>query len=104
VHAGGDRLHLAASATDARSWIFRSFFKGRRSGTGKPYRVEVGLGSPKDIGLAEVRDQAALLRKQCRAGVGPLDEKRRKRQTFEQAARQLYAKAAPTWAKSHSKR
>ena len=44
------------------------------------------------------------MRKQCRAGVNPLDEKRRERQTFEQAARQLYAQEAPTLAESHSNR
>jgi integrase len=104
VHADGDGLYLAVSSADARSWIFRSTIKGRTGGTGKPYRVEVGLGSLKDIGLAEARERAAQMRKQCRAGVNPLDEKRRERQTFEQTARQLYAKEALTWAMSHSKR
>ncbi|WP_309663841.1 phage integrase central domain-containing protein [Tabrizicola sp.] len=104
VHADGDGLYLSVSSTDSRSWIFRGTIKGRTTGTGKPYRVEVGLGSLKDIGLAEAREQAAQMRKQCRVGVNPLDEKHRERQTFEQAARQLHAKEAPTWANSHSKR
>jgi Arm DNA-binding domain len=100
----GDGLYLAVSATNSRSWLFRSTIKGRTTGAGTPCRVEVGLGSLKDIGLADARAMAALMRKQCRAGVNSLDENRRERQTFEQAARQLYAKEAPTWAKSHSKR
>jgi hypothetical protein len=91
VHADGDGLHLAVSGADARSWIFRSTIRGRTSGTGKPCRVEIGLGLLKDIGLAEARERAAQMRKRCRAGVKPLDEKRRERQTFERAVRQLYA-------------
>jgi integrase len=104
VHADGDGLYLAVSATDARSWIFRGTIKGRTSGAGNPYRVEAGLGSLKDIGLAEAREKATQMRKLCRAGTNPLDEKRRERQTFEQVARQLYAKEVPRWVLSHSKR
>jgi integrase len=104
VHADGDGLYLAVSATGSRSWLFRSTIKGRTTGAGKAYRVEVGLGSLKDIGLADAREMAAQMRKQCRAGTNPLDEKRRERQSFEQAARQLYAKEAPIWAPSHAKR
>jgi hypothetical protein len=79
--------------------FFAAPSRAGQAARGKPYRVEVGLGSLRDIGLAEAREKAALMRKQCRAGVNPLDEKRRERQTFEQAARQLHAKEAPTWAK-----
>ncbi|WP_137110000.1 site-specific integrase [Rhodobacter sp. SY28-1] len=104
LHADGDGLYLSVSTADARSWIFRSTIKGRTTGKGTPYRVEIGLGSLKDIGLAEAREKAAQMRKQCRAGVNPLDQKRRERQTFEQVALQLYAKEEPTWAASHAKR
>lgn len=104
VHSDGDGLYLAVSAADARSWIFRGTIKGRTTGAGTPYRVEVGLGSLKDISLAEAREKAGAMRKQCRAGINPLDEKHRERQTFEQVARQLHAKEAPMWAPSHSKR
>lgn len=104
VHADGDGLYLAVSTADARSWMFRGTIKGRKTIAGTPYRVEVGLGSLKDISLSEAREKAGQMRKQCRAGVSPLDEKRRERLTFEQVARQLYAKEEPIWAASHSKR
>jgi Arm DNA-binding domain len=104
LHADGDGLYLAVSTANARSWIFRGTVKGRTTAKGAPYRVEIGLGSLKDVGLAEAREKAGQMRKQCRAGVNPLDEKHRERQTFEQAARQLYAKEQPTWAASHAKR
>jgi integrase len=57
-----------------------------------------------DVGLADAREKASAFRKQCRAGVNPLDEKRRERLTFEQVARQLHSKEAPTWATSHATR
>jgi integrase len=104
IHSDGDGLYLNVTESGTRSWIFRSTVKGRTTPAGKPYRVEVGLGSLVDVGLAEARDKVAALRKLCRSGVNPLDEKRRERLTFEQVARQLHAKEAPTWALSHSKR
>jgi integrase len=104
LHSDGDGLYLTVAPSGTRSWIFRGTVKGRATAAGKPYRVEVGLGSLADVGLADAREQASVFRKQCRAGVNPLDEKRRERLTFEQVARLLHAKEAPTWATSHATR
>lgn len=104
LHSDGDGLYLNVTAAGTRSWLFRGTIKGRSTSAGKPYRVEVGLGSIGDVRLAEAREKAGALRKQCRSGVNPLDEKHRARLTFEQVARQLHIKEAATWAPSHSKR
>lgn len=104
MYGDGEGLYLNVAAGGTRSWMFRGTIKGRVTEAGTPYRVEVGLGSIADIGLAAAREKAAELRKLCRAGSNPLDEKRRKRLTFEQVARQLHRKEEPTWAASHAKR
>ncbi|MBL4928918.1 tyrosine-type recombinase/integrase [Tabrizicola sp. KVB23] len=104
MHSDGEGLYLHVTTSGTRSWIFRGTIKGRTTATGKPYRVEVGLGSLSDVGLAAARDVASELRKHCRAGVNPLDARRRERLSFEQVARQLHKKEATAWAKSHSTR
>jgi integrase len=104
LHSDGEGLYLTVAASGTRSWIYRGTIKGRSTAAGTPYRVEVGLGSLADVGLAEARDKAGAYRKQCRDGVNPLDEKRRERLTFEQVARQLHGKEATTWANSHATR
>jgi integrase len=104
LFSDGGGLYLNVTATGTRSWLFRGTIKGRTTAAGGPYRVEVGLGSLADVGLADSRQKAGELRKQCRAGVNPLDEKRRERMTFAQVARQFHAKEEATWAPSHAKR
>lgn len=104
LHCDGEGLYLTVAATGSRSWLFRGTVKGRKTPAGTPYRVEVGLGSLADVGLADAREKAAAYRKQCRAGINPLDEKHRERLTFEQVARQLHGKEAPRWAPSHAAR
>lgn len=104
LHSDGEGLYLTVATGGTRSWIFRGTIKGRATAAGSPYRVEIGLGSLAGVGLADAREKAAAFRKQCRAGVNPLDERRRERLTFEQVARQLHNKEAPTWAASHATR
>lgn len=104
MYGDGEGLYLNVAAGGSRSWMFRGTIKGRVTEAGTPYRVEVGLGSIADVGLAAAREKASELRKMCRAGSNPLDEKRRQRLTFEQVARQLHRKEEPTWAASHAKR
>lgn len=104
LHCDGEGLYLTVAASGSRSWLFRGTVKGWKTPKGTPYRVEIGLGSLADVGLADAREKAAAYRKQCRAGTNPLDEKHRERLTFEQAARALHAKEEATWAPSHAKR
>lgn len=104
LHGDGGGLYLNVTGSGSRSWIFRSTVKGRTTATGSPYRVEVGLGAIADVGLSEAREASQVMRAQCRKGMNPLDEKRRERLTFEQVARALHTKEAPTWADSHAKR
>lgn len=104
LHGDGAGLYLAVAPSGARSWIVRATIKGRLTRGGKPYRVEIGLGSVSDVSLAEARERAANLRKTCKKGRNPLDEKRRERRTFEAVARELHSKEEATWATSHASR
>lgn len=104
LHADEGGLYLNVTASGTRSWIFRATVAGRATPKGAPYRCEVGLGSLADVTLAEARREADRLRKLCRAGTNPLDEKRKERLTFEQTARRLFEQDSPKWAPEHAKR
>src|SRR5262245_53471382 len=86
MHADGEGLYLCVGAGGAKSWILRTTVKGRRNANGKPYRLEMGLGSASLVPLAEARETARKYRKAARQGTNPLDLKHRERLTFETAA------------------
>ena len=97
MYADGDGLYVSVGAGGAKSWIFRSTVKGRKTQAGNPHRVEVGLGSLKTVSLAEARESAQRFLKAAREGDNPLDLKHRKSIPFELAARQVHAELLPTW-------
>jgi len=76
----GDGLILEVRPGGSKSWIARLQANGRRR--------DYGLGSFKDISLNEARDKAREYRKQLRAGIDPLEAKRRALEipTFKTAA------------------
>jgi integrase len=93
MHADGGGLYLVTSAgTNGavnKSWIFRYADDGRER--------QMGLGSARDITLAEAREKALEARKLRVEGIDPLEHKRaqraakalndaRKTRTFEQVA------------------
>lgn len=63
----GDGLMLLVRGPGAASWIARLQSGGRRR--------EFGLGSVKDLSLAEARDKARLYRRELKAGGDPLAKK-----------------------------
>lgn len=68
-HSDGDGLYLSINASGARSWVFMWKRGGRRR--------EMGLGPARDVTLSEARGAAAEARKKLRAGIDPIEEKRR---------------------------
>ncbi len=78
-HNDGDGLYLNITTSGARSWIFM-WKRGSR-------RREMGLGPARDVTLAEARAAAAEARKKLRAGIDPIEDRRRPAGlTFGQAA------------------
>lgn len=87
----GTGLFLLVKPTGARFWVQRMTIQGKRR--------ELGLGSFPVVTLAEAREQALDNKRQARAGINPLEEKRRAKQvlTFAEAARKTHAELSPTW-------
>lgn len=97
MHGDGGGLYLHVTQSGARSWICRCTVKGMTSRTGTPKRIEVGLGSAELVTLAEAREEALQIRRLARKGIDPLAERRRRRITFEEAARKCLEGLRPTW-------
>ncbi|MGI8705069.1 MAG: tyrosine-type recombinase/integrase [Sphingomicrobium sp.] len=88
----GDGLLLEVRPGGSKSWVARL----QSNGTRRDY----GLGSFKDVSLAEARDKARDYRKHLRAGVDPLEAKRKSIEripTFCDAAKAVHAEHKPGW-------
>lgn len=71
-HADGGGLHLLVKESGARSWVYRFMLKGKSR--------DVGLGAaagPDAISLSDARDLASALRLKVKAGIDPLEERKR---------------------------
>jgi integrase len=91
-HVDGRGLCLLVQPSGSRSWVLRMQKDGRRR--------DYGLGSVADMSLADARDAAAALRRQVRAGIDPVAERRMSRKvtpTFEMAARHCYDTLKEGW-------
>lgn len=91
-YSDGDGLILEVRPGGSKSWIARLQNNGRRR--------DYGLGSFKDISLNEARDKARDYRKQLRAGVDPLEAKRKAGEhipTFRDAAKAVHTEHKPSW-------
>ncbi len=91
-HLVGEGLILCIKPSGSRSWLYRVQSGGTRR--------EYGLGSDRDVTLAEAREAAANIRKQARAGLDPLAERRRARErmpTFRETAVAVHAEHAKGW-------
>lgn len=89
----GDGLMLDVKKSGSKSWVVRLQAEGKRR--------DFGLGSAKDIDLAEARELARQYRKQVRAGVDPTATRRARggalAPTFEDAAVQYYNDLKRGW-------
>lgn len=91
-HGDGRGLYLVVKDSGTRSWVLRIQHRGRRR--------DLGLGPFPDVSLAEARIGAAELRKQVRAGLDPVAERRRGHiviPDFETAARDCYDALKDGW-------
>jgi integrase len=91
-HPVGDGLILCIKPGGSRSWLYRIQSGGKRR--------EYGLGSFRDVSLGEAREAAAAIRRQARAGLDPLAEKRKVREclpTFREAAVAVHAEHKVGW-------
>ncbi|MEL7737518.1 integrase arm-type DNA-binding domain-containing protein [Citromicrobium bathyomarinum] len=92
THVDGDGLLLKVRASGSRSWILRVQVDGQRR--------DVGLGSEKDLSLAEAREKAAYLRKLARQGRDPIaerDKHRSRAPTFAIALVEAHRQLARGW-------
>jgi integrase len=95
----GRGLRLVISTGRGRSWVFRYMIAGQSH--------EIGLGSARDVSLADAREQAADFRKSIRAGSDPAADRKEKRarvvverartMTFRQCAEAYMAANAAGW-------
>ena len=85
-HTDGGGLHLLVKESGARTWVFRFMLKSKSR--------DVGLGpaGPDGISLSDARDARDALRLKVKAGIDPLEE--RKREAEETLAAAQVAKVA----------
>ena len=71
-HADGGGLHLLVKVSGARSWVYRFMLRGKSR--------DIGLGPAAGsdaILLSDARDAVAALRLKVKAGIDPLEERKR---------------------------
>ena len=89
-HGDGGGLYLNVTEKGARSWVFLWRRNGRRR--------EMGLGSCRDVSLAEARQAASAARKIVRGGGDPIAERdRQSDRTFGEAAEDLLTSLEGGW-------
>jgi integrase len=92
-YGDGANLYLQVNAPDRGGWVFLYKQRGGRQ------RV-LGLGSTRDVTLAEAREIAAACRRAVRAGRDPKTVRvgaAGAAYTFDAAARELIASMVPSW-------
>jgi len=70
-YADGGGLYLQVKAAGGRSWVFRYRIGGRKTPR------DMGLGSAADVSLADAREKADAYRDALRAGIDPIDARKR---------------------------
>ena len=91
-YSDGEGLILVLSGPGRGSWIVRFQSSGKRR--------DVGLGSLEHVSLAEARYAATAIRKQVRAGLDPVAERKREQRvvpTFREAARLVHEEHKAAW-------
>jgi len=91
-YVDGRGLMLVIGTDGSRKWVLRLQRDGRRR--------DFGLGSERDVKLAEAREGADAIRKQVRNGLDPVAERRKAMvtvPTFEEAARSCHAEHKAAW-------
>jgi integrase len=99
LYPDGEGLFLQVRSARSKSWVLRFSLNNRTR--------EMGLGSVRNVTLAEARQRAAEARKQRADGIDPIAAKRAERArnaaadastvTFEEAARRYVTAKRPEW-------
>jgi integrase len=84
-HPDGDNLYFQVTSSNAKSWIFRFSFDGKRR--------EMGIGSYPEITLEKARESAIELRRLVKAGTDPIELRK-----ADQAAKRAERNNAVTFA------
>ncbi len=94
-HCDGGGLYLQVSATASKSWIFHYTRHGKSR--------EMGLGSERDVSLAEARTKAADARRQLAGGIDPLAarEGHEAREKLQKAGTITFAECAKKFIAAH---
>lgn len=87
-YADGNGLYLKVAPGGSKSWVFMMTRNGQRQ--------ELGLGSLKDLSLAEARLKAASFRQDVKAGIDPR-KGRKKVPTFGEVAETYIKRNEPSW-------
>lgn len=85
-HTDGHGLHLLVKESGARSWVYRFMLNGKSRDIG------LGAAGPDGISLSDARDARDALRLKVKAGIDPLEE--RKREAADAVASAQAAKVA----------
>ena len=88
----GNGLFLSLSSKGVGSWILRIQSKGKRR--------DIGLGSMSEISLADAREAATDVRRDIRAGLDPVLERKKALEvvpTFRKAATEVHDELKPGW-------
>ena len=95
MYADGDGLYLQITSTQAKSWIYRYWSKGRSR--------EMGLGPLRKISLDEARKKARDYSAMRDAGKDPIDDRREEKQKrlLEQAKVLKFREAAKSYIAAH---
>lgn len=91
-YPAGEGLIVNVAAGGSRSWLLRVQHNGRRR--------DFGLGSLRDVTLAEARDLAREYRRKLRCGLDPAAERKAAEErvpTFKQAALAVHCEHKPGW-------
>lgn len=71
LYADGGNLYLQAGENRTSSWLFRYMLNGKARA--------MGLGSARDVTLAQAREKAAVYRSQLAEGIDPIEARNAKR-------------------------
>jgi integrase len=99
LHADGGGLYLQVGASGAKSWIYRFMLKGQVR--------DMGLGSYREVPLAEARKRATAARLLRSAGIDPIESRqsvdeqskmeRARSMTFKACAEAYIEATRPSW-------
>jgi integrase len=95
LHADGAGLYLRITDGGTKSWMFRYMLNRRAH--------DMGLGSARDLSLAEAREEVGRYRKSLRLGIDPLGARRAERDNQRVDAAKLitFRQCAESYIESH---